>query len=153
MESFSLQVAALKGLGLNIRRAKLETGAGAMHKFYITDERKSGGPPGLERLAIAHLWMKTSPPSDPNHNLDLCPQSSMAPSLSLTPPARLSVLAGSSEKVIKAAKIEEIRLTILNNMLAYHPESGEQLAWGSDAARSASAIREVDPTRPLGQRK
>lgn len=55
--------------------------------------------------------------------------------------------------MVKSAKIEEIRLTILQNMLAYHPESGEQLAWGSDAARGVSAVREVDPTRPLGQRK
>jgi hypothetical protein len=98
------QVAALKGLGLNIRRAKLDTAAGGAgggeHKFYITDAR-------------------------------------------------------TSEKVVKSAKIEEIRLTILNNMLAYHPESGEQLAWGSEAARGAGAIavRDIDPTRPLGQRK
>lgn len=57
-----------------------------------------------------------------------------------------------SEKVVKSAKIEEIRLTILNNMLEFHPESGEQLAWGSAVARSI--VRDTsDPTRPLGRRK
>lgn len=60
--------------------------------------------------------------------------------------------ARTSEKVVKSAKIEEIRLTILNNMLEFHPESGEQLAWGSAVARSE--VRDTsDPTRPLGRRK
>ena len=57
-----------------------------------------------------------------------------------------------SEKILKSAKIEEIRLTILNNMLEYHPESGEQLAWGTASARAAN-VRDIDPTRPLGRRK
>jgi len=59
--------------------------------------------------------------------------------------------ARTSEKILKSAKLEEIRLTILNNMLEFHPESGEQLAWGSASARSA-VVRDVDPTRPLGTR-
>jgi len=46
--------------------------------------------------------------------------------------------ARTSEKVVKSAKIEEIRLTILNNMLEYHPESAEQLAWGSQRSRNVS---------------
>ena len=50
---------------------------------------------------------------------------------------------------MKSAKIEEIRLTILNNMLTFHPESGDQLAWGSPKARMAN-VREDDPTHPLG---
>lgn len=74
-----------------------------------------------------------------------------------TSPARLppSLTAETSEKVLKSAKLEEIRLTILRNMLQYHPESGEQLAWGSEEARSVSAVavRDLDSTRPLGQRK
>ena len=74
-----LQIASLKALGLNIRRAKL-TEAGA-HRFYVTDSR-------------------------------------------------------TSEKVIKSAKLEVIRLTILQNLLQFHPESGEQLAWGTPAARA-----------------
>ena len=60
--------------------------------------------------------------------------------------------ARTSEKVVKSAKIEEIRLTILNNMLEFHPESAEQLAWGSASARSAP-ISTGDPTRPLGRRQ
>ena len=37
-------------------------------------------------------------------------------------------------------------------MLEFHPESGEQLAWGSSSARSM--VRDTsDPTRPLGSRK
>lgn len=89
--------AALKSLGVNIRRAKL-TAAGEcgnqVHKFYLTDAR-------------------------------------------------------TSEKIVKSAKIEEIRLTILNTMLQYHPEAGERLAWGSDTARN-SVVRDTDPTHPLG---
>jgi UTP:GlnB (protein PII) uridylyltransferase len=60
--------------------------------------------------------------------------------------------ARSSEKVVKSAKIEEIRLTILNNMLQFHPESAEQLAWGSISARS-TPVSTGDPTRPLGRRQ
>lgn len=87
-------VAAMRGLGLNIRRAKIEVGAG--HTFYVTDAR-------------------------------------------------------TSEKVVKSAKIEEMRLVILNNLLEFHPESGEQLAWGSPTARSI--VRDIDPTAPLGAKK
>ncbi|PRW60057.1 hypothetical protein C2E21_1907 isoform A [Chlorella sorokiniana] len=89
-------VASLRGLGLNIRRAKLKQGQ--EHRFYVTDER-------------------------------------------------------TSEKVVKSSKIEEIRLTILQNMMEFHPESQEQLAWGSGAARSAVTVRDVDPTAPLGVRR
>jgi UTP:GlnB (protein PII) uridylyltransferase len=60
--------------------------------------------------------------------------------------------ARSSEKVVKSAKIEEIRLTILQNMLQYHPESAEQLAWGNSSARSAP-VSTSDPTAPLGGRQ
>jgi len=60
---------AIKNLGLNIVRAKIESGdIYSKNKFYITD-------------------------------------------------------AHSSEKVVKSEKLEEIRLTILNNLLIYHPES------------------------------
>ncbi len=85
-------VAALKDLGLNIRRAKLGAGGGGGHRFYITDARKS-------------------------------------------------------EKVVKSAKLEEIRLTILNNLLRFHPESAEGLAW---APRAAAPPRGAKPRRPLG---
>lgn len=66
-------VAALKNLGLNIQRAKLEsqeaTVINARNKFFVTDASKG-------------------------------------------------------EKVTSSEKLEEIRLTILNNMLDYHPEAG-----------------------------
>ena len=60
--------------------------------------------------------------------------------------------AARSEKVVASAKIEEIRLTILNTLLRSYPELGEHLAWGSAAARS-SVVRDVDPTAPLGRRR
>lgn len=55
--------------------------------------------------------------------------------------------AVSSEKVVKSAKIEEIRLTVLNNLLEYHPESAEELAWGPKSIQKASSF---DATHPLG---
>jgi UTP:GlnB (protein PII) uridylyltransferase len=60
--------------------------------------------------------------------------------------------ARNSEKILRSAKLEEIRLTILNNLLAFHPESGEQLAWGN-AARAAVVTRDADITSPLGARR
>lgn len=45
-----------------------------------------------------------------------------------------------SPQILRSAKLEEIRLTILNNLLAFHPESGEQLAWGN-AARAGERRR------------
>ncbi len=42
--------------------------------------------------------------------------------------------------------IEEIRLTILNNLLQYHPESAEELAWGPKVSKPSS----FDSTSPLG---
>ncbi|EFN53167.1 hypothetical protein CHLNCDRAFT_136962 [Chlorella variabilis] len=58
-----------------------------------------------------------------------------------------------SEKVVRSAKLEEIRLTILQNLLQFHPESGEQLAWGTPAARQAVVTRDIDPTAPLGAKR
>lgn len=58
--------------------------------------------------------------------------------------------ARTSEKVIKSVQLEEIRLTIINNMLEFHPESGDQLAWGSESARTMDST-DVDYVRqPLG---
>jgi len=69
-------IAALKNLGLNISRAKLEEiSEGTKNKFFVTD-------------------------------------------------------AKTGEKITNSQKIEDIRLTILNNMLAYHPESAETLSLG-----------------------
>jgi len=89
-------VAALKNLGLNIQRAKLESQeasvVNARNKFFVTDASKG-------------------------------------------------------EKVTSSEKLEEIRLTILNNMLEYHPEAGESLSIGGKSW-SAASLR--DATRSLG---
>lgn len=55
--------------------------------------------------------------------------------------------ASTSEKIVKSRRLEEIRLTILNNLLLFHPESGEELAWG---IRAKKADRSIDA--PLGAR-
>lgn len=70
-----MQVAALKNLGLNIRRAKLDQTTSGRNKntFYITD-------------------------------------------------------ATTSEKILKSARLEEIRMTIINNMLFFHPVSNSSLS-------------------------
>lgn len=91
--SGSLQVAALKNLKLNIRRAKIKAGGGPI-KFYITD-------------------------------------------------------ALTSEKILKSARLEEIRLTIFNNLLKYHPESGAAIGWGE---ASTPVTDSIDPLHPLGAR-
>lgn len=88
-------VAALKNLGLNIRRAKLDQTTSGRNKntFYITD-------------------------------------------------------ATTSEKVLKSARLEEIRMTIINMMLFYHPESAENLAVGQTMSAPTR-----DSTTPLGPRR
>ena len=71
-----LQVAALKSLKLNIRRARIKPAADGthVHKFFITD-------------------------------------------------------ANTSEKILKSARLEEIRLTILNNLLQVLPNMRAVLHW------------------------
>jgi UTP:GlnB (protein PII) uridylyltransferase len=59
--------------------------------------------------------------------------------------------ASTSEKVLKSARLEEIRMTIIQNMLQYHPESGEVLAAGPAGRSVRSSSR--DPTNPLGASK
>eukprot|EP01026_Neomeris_dumetosa_P001608 TRINITY_DN103_c0_g1_i1.p1 TRINITY_DN103_c0_g1~~TRINITY_DN103_c0_g1_i1.p1 ORF type:complete len:329 (-),score=29.67 TRINITY_DN103_c0_g1_i1:147-1079(-) len=87
---------ALRNLGLNIVRAKIESGdIYSKNKFYITD-------------------------------------------------------AATSEKVIKSDKLEDIRLTILNNLLYFHPESQDSMAWGGSRARKPTRR---DLTAPLGAEK
>lgn len=54
--------------------------------------------------------------------------------------------AATSEKIVKSAKIEEVRLTILNNLLYFHPESAEELAWGPKVQKPGT----FDSTSPLG---
>lgn len=87
-------IRALKNLGLNIRRAKLDQSSATKNRntFYITD-------------------------------------------------------ATTSEKVLKSARLEDIRMTIINNMLYYHPESAQVLAAGQPSESSR------DVTKPLGPRR
>lgn len=53
--------------------------------------------------------------------------------------------AATSEKILRSAQIEEIRMTIINNMLYYHPEAGDSLAAGQGFKASSR-----DVTSPLG---
>ena len=90
-----LQIAALKALKLNIRRAKVKTkGSTRVNKFFITD-------------------------------------------------------ATTAEKIMKSARLEEIRLSILNNLIKYHPESGAELGWGTAAPQDDTN----DILHPLGPHK
>lgn len=92
-----VQTAALKNLGLNIRRAKIKKTQDekmVINKFYITD-------------------------------------------------------AVTSEKVLRSSRLEEIRATIFGNLLYYHPEAQEDMAWGAKARKPSAA----NPLKPLGPRK
>jgi len=83
-------IGALKNLGLNIQRAKLQNpgdSTQSKNKFYVTE-------------------------------------------------------ASSAEKVTSSARLEEIRQTILNNMLTYHPEAADSLSKYTPSSK--------DPTRSLG---
>lgn len=51
----------------------------------------------------------------------------------------LPAFAACSEKILKSRPLEEIRLTILNNLLLYHPESAEELNWGMTARKPSSS--------------
>eukprot|EP00879_Flechtneria_rotunda_P010773 GHRR01011257.1.p1 GENE.GHRR01011257.1~~GHRR01011257.1.p1 ORF type:complete len:278 (+),score=74.67 GHRR01011257.1:309-1142(+) len=53
--------------------------------------------------------------------------------------------ADTSEKVFKSARLEEIRMTIINNMLYYHPEASQSLVAGKSFQPPSR-----DPTQPLG---
>jgi UTP:GlnB (protein PII) uridylyltransferase len=53
-----------------------------------------------------------------------------------------------AEKITKSARLEEIRMTILQNLLYYHPESATELGFGPKAAQAPSR----DSLHPLGLR-
>lgn len=92
-----MQTAALKNLGLNIRRAKIkktEDEKIVTNKFYITDHH-------------------------------------------------------TSEKVLRSSRLEEIRATIFENLLLYHPEAQDDMGWGVKARKPSTA----DPLQPLGPRR
>ncbi len=60
--------------------------------------------------------------------------------------------AQTSDKIVLSERLEEIRATIINNMLTYHPESRESLAAGrrpssgSDKALGARAPSTIETT-------
>ena len=88
-------MSALKGLNLNVRRAKVKHADGAVkNKFYVTDSH-------------------------------------------------------SADKIMKSARLEEIRLSILQNLQFYHPEAGEKLAWGKRAKKATKRSQ----LEPLGMKK
>ena len=51
-----------------------------------------------------------------------------------------------ADKIMKSQRLEEIRLSILQNLQFYHPEAGEQLAWGRKAKKQSAR----SPLEPLG---
>ena len=53
-------------------------------------------------------------------------------------------------QVVKSARLEEIRVTILHNLLQYHPESVDELAWGDGSGGLAAAAGTFDELHPLG---
>lgn len=57
--------------------------------------------------------------------------------------------ANTAEKIMKSARLEEIRLSILNNLIKYHPESGRELGWGAAAPQDDTS----DILHPLGAQK
>ncbi|CAL5229552.1 g12901 [Coccomyxa viridis] len=57
--------------------------------------------------------------------------------------------ATTAEKIMKSARLEEIRLSILNNLIKYHPESGQSLGWGAAAPQDDTN----DILHPLGPHK
>ncbi|CAK0784609.1 hypothetical protein CVIRNUC_007813 [Coccomyxa viridis] len=57
--------------------------------------------------------------------------------------------ATTAEKIMKSARLEEIRLSILNNLIKYHPESGQELGWGTAAPQDDTN----DILHPLGAHK
>ena len=70
-----------------------------------------------------------------------------------TPPHIYVSSSETSEKIVKSSRLEEIRLTILNNLLRYHPEASSQLAWGSPAAYASDRSGMAGDASPLGVRK
>ena len=51
-----------------------------------------------------------------------------------------------ADKITKSARLEEIRMTILQNLLFYHPESATELGFGPKARKTGA----TDTLHPLG---
>ena len=137
-----LQVNSLKALGLNIRRAKLKSAS--EHKFYVTDARTSEKVRPGRGVRLPPLSARKVAPLCCLHQhrvLDISFVGTLLqPPALLTLDTRYCCHGTIVLQVIKSAKLEEIRLTILNNLLQFHPESGEQLAWGTPAARAGERV-------------
>eukprot|EP00232_Nephroselmis_pyriformis_P016237 CAMPEP_0182890294 /NCGR_PEP_ID=MMETSP0034_2-20130328/22573_1 /TAXON_ID=156128 /ORGANISM="Nephroselmis pyriformis, Strain CCMP717" /LENGTH=316 /DNA_ID=CAMNT_0025023831 /DNA_START=5 /DNA_END=955 /DNA_ORIENTATION=+ len=61
--------------------------------------------------------------------------------------------ASSAEKVTKSEQLEEIRMTIINNMMYYHPEAVGKLAAGKHVANQMDMMsfdEDETPVSPLG---
>ena len=147
----SSQVAALKNLNLNVRRAKIGKNPSGKnrHKFYITDSHTRSistcQSPGDRTVLV--LWCR-----DHAAGTHICvgKHSARIPLLLTSRGILLthhSLPIACSEKIVKSRRLEEIRLTILNNLLLFHPESGEELAWGIRAKKADSSLE-----APLGAR-
>ena len=57
-----------------------------------------------------------------------------------------------ADKILKSARLEEIRFTILSNLLKYHPEAGKKMGgvWGE---RARKPLPRPPTERPLGARR
>ena len=55
----------------------------------------------------------------------------------------------SAEKITRSVRLEEIRMSILQNLLYYHPESATELGFGPKARKADQG----DPLHPLGPKK
>ena len=131
--------AALKNLGLNIRRAKIAASDGA-NKFYITDATTSEKVRKEERREKERKKEQLCLCLISFFSLVLTSLFLFLPSLPPHPPSQ----------VVKSARLEEIRVTILQNLLQYHPESVDELAWGDGSGGLAAAASNFDELHPLG---
>lgn len=59
--------------------------------------------------------------------------------------------AKTSEKVTKSEKIEQIRMTVINNMLTYHPESAQYLVEGQHIDMPGDHDADENPLRARAQ--
>ncbi|KAK9804954.1 hypothetical protein WJX73_003269 [Symbiochloris irregularis] len=59
--------------------------------------------------------------------------------------------SNTADKIIKSARLEEIRFTILSNLLKFHPEAGQMMGgkWGT---RAHKPLPKVPTEKPLGAR-
>ncbi len=98
----ALQITALKNLNLNIRRAKLSQ-SGNTNTFFITEADTRS----VQHSKVSIPARVTSMPGGRS--------SAVTPSVLALLPC--------SEKIVKSARLEEIRMTVLNTLIATFPVS------------------------------